>query len=229
MAGRNPVRKTCPLLGLWYTSFVHANFRDHEIIRAAASKGAGLLRAAELGVQPWSMTRMTESGVIERVVPGVYVGMQCERHPLIEVAAWTLRYPAAVACLLTAAAYHELTDAFTRGAWFFVPKGSSVPRSRTASLHVVQVAPSLIDPKCDEENGITRLIVHGVEMRLTGPDRTVLDMWKYPRRVSSEHALRALHLRSHSSDFELPRFARLGHHLGVWKRIEPVVQGMMVR
>lgn len=201
---------------------------DHEAIRVAANASDRLLRAEDLGVRPWAMTRMVEAGVVERVVAGVYVGATCDGHPLIEAAAWTLRYPAAVACLLTAATYHQLADAFARGTRLFVPKGSTVPRSRTAPLEIVQVAPRFIDPEQDEENGITRLLVHGVDLRLTDPDRTVLDLWKYPRRVASEHALTALRRRFQSPDFELSRFARLGRHLGMWRRIEPVLQGMMV-
>lgn len=213
----------------WYTGFVTTQPSEHDAIRAAATASDRLLCAEDLGVQPWAMTRMLEAGVLDRVVAGVYVGATGERHPLIEAAAWTLRYPSAVACLLTAATFHQLTDAFAGGTWLFVPKGSTVPRSRTAPIESVQVAPRFIDPASDEDNGVSTLVVHGVEMRVTDPDRTVLDLWKYPRRVSSEHALIALRRRVETPQFELPRFARLGRHLGVWRRVEPVLQGMMVR
>jgi hypothetical protein len=227
--GSSRAHKTCIVMATWYTSLVSAEHSDHDAIRVAATASDRLLRAESVGVQPWAMTRMVEAGVIERVVAGVYVAATCDRHPLIEAAAWTLRHPSAVVCLLTTANQYQLTDAFTRGTWLFAPKGSTVPRSRTAPLEVVQVAPRLIDPEQDEENGITRLLVHGVDLRLTNADRTVLDLWKYPRRVPSEHALTALRRRVKSPDFELPRFARLGRHLGMWRRIEPVLQGMMIR
>ncbi len=216
-------------MAAWYTRLVPTDPSDHEAIRVAANASERLLRAEDLGVQPWAMTRLVEAGVLDRVIAGVYVGAHHDRQPLIEAAAWTLRYPAAVACLLTAATYHQLTDAFARGTWLFVPKGSTVPRSRTAPLEIIQVAPRFIDPEQDKANGVVRLPVHGVDLRLTDPDRTVLDLWKYPKRVASEHALTALRRRVQSPDFELPRFARLGRRLGTWRRIEPVVQGMMVR
>jgi hypothetical protein len=201
---------------------------DHAAVRAASASDR-LLRAEDLGVMPWAMARMHEAGVVDRVISGVYLGASCARHPLVEAAAWTLRYPDAVVGLLTAASAHQLTDAFARGTWLLVPKGGTVPRSRTAALEVVQVAPRFIDPAGGVELGISTLEVHGVGLRLTDPDRTVLDLWKYPRRVAAEHALTALRRRVLSADFVLPRFARLGRHLGVWGRIEPVVQGMMAR
>ena len=134
-----------------------------------------------------------------------------------------------MACLLTAAVHHGLTDAFTRGTWLFVPKGTTVPRSRNIALNVVQTAPRFIDRDLDEENGILHLEVHGVTLRLTNPDRTVLDLWKYPRRVASEHALTALRRRVDAPDFRRPVFARLGRRIGAWSRVEQVVLGMMVR
>jgi hypothetical protein len=175
------------------------------------------------------MARMEKEGILHRVVPGVYVGARHKRHPLIEPAAWTLRHPKAVACLLTAAVYHDLTDAFARGTWLFIPKGASPPRSRVATLNVVQTAPRLIDPKQDRNNGIVKLPVHGVELRLTGPDRTTLDLWRYPRKVSHEYALDALRRRTRASDFHMPSFARLARRLRIWWRLEPIVQGLILR
>jgi hypothetical protein len=175
------------------------------------------------------MARMEKEGVLYRVVPGIYIGAHHERHALVEAAAWALRHPSAVACLLTAAVYHDLTDAFARGTWLFVPKGTSVPRSRVATLHVVQTAARFVDPKQDRQNGIVTLPVHGVDLRITGPDRTTLDLWRYPRKVPREYALEALKRRARARDFHIPPFARLAGRLGIWGRIEPVIQGLTLR
>lgn len=214
---------------MWYTSFVdHEPTSISDTIRAAAASDR-LLRAEDLDVPAWSMSRLADEGVVDRVVPGVYVGASCPKHGLIEAAGWTLRYPSAVACLLTAAVHHGLVDAFSRGTWLFVPKGTTVPRIRNLALNIVQITPRFIDPEQDGENGILSLEVHGVRLRLTNPDRTVIDLWKYPRRISSEHALTALRRRLDAPDFPLPAFARLGRRLGAWLRLERVVQGMIVR
>ncbi len=200
----------------------------HEAIRQVAKTSKELLQAKSLGVPAPAMARMANEGVLERVVTGVYIGANHERHPLIESAGWSLRYPRMVAALLTAAAYHELTDAFARGAWLFVPKGTSVPRSRVAPLHVVQIAPRWIDPEHELNLGIETLEVHGVKLRITGPDRTALDLWRYPRRIPAEHALEALRRRVRGGGFHLPGFARLAKRLGVWTQLESLIQGMML-
>lgn len=159
----------------------------------------------------------------------MYIGAQHRLHPLAEAAAWTLRSPRAVACLLTAAVYEGLTDAFERGTWLFVPKGSSPPRSRTHAVHVIQTNERFIVRVHDQDNGIVTVQVHGVDVRITGPDRTVLDLFRYPRHVSSEHALEALRRRVSAPDFKIPAFARLARRLEIHGKVEPLLQGLVLR
>jgi hypothetical protein len=200
-----------------------------EAIRVAAATSDRFLRAADLDVPASAFAQAEHAGVIDRIVPGVYLGPGWPRQTLTDAAAWTLRHPNAVACLITAAVHHQLTDAFERGTWLLVPQGSSPPRSRASAVHVVQVAPWLVAPEDDEVNGIVRMNAHGVTVRVTGPDRTVLDLWRYPQLISGEHALVALRRRASTRGFNVPSFARLARRLGVWSKVEQVLQGMMVR
>lgn len=202
---------------------------EHDTIRLEAARHDRLFRAADVHVQSYAMSRMHRAGVIERIIPGVYVGAVHDQHPLIEVAAWTLRHPSAVACLFTAALHHRLVDAFARGAWLYVEKGASLPRSRVAPVHAIQTVAKYIHPSHDDANDIRAVVVHGVRVRITGPDRTTLDLWRYPGRIAAEYALEALRRRVGAEDFDLPVFARLARRLDVWSRVEPVVQGLVLR
>lgn len=193
-----------------------------------AARTDRLLTALGLGVSPAALVRGEAEGTLERVVPGVYLGPAHRRSVLTEGAGWTLRHPKAVIGLLTAALYHDLTNAFPRGTWLLVPKGASPPRSETTPVEVVQVSPALVDPEHDEDNGILTVELHDIRIRVTGPDRTVLDLWRYRRRISAEFALEALRRRVRAKDFHLPAFARLARRLGGWERLEPVVQGILL-
>lgn len=200
-----------------------------EAIRVAATASNRLVRAADIDVPAYALAQAERAGIIDRVAPGIYLGPGWPRLALTEAAAWTLRHPDAVAGLLTAAVLHGLTDAFEGGTWLLVPVGTSPPRSRTSEVRVVQVAPWLVNPADDHPNGIFRVDVHGVTVRVTGPDRTVLDLWRYSQAIAGEHALVALRRRTSAPDFTMPSFARLARRLEVWARIEPVLQGMIVR
>jgi predicted transcriptional regulator of viral defense system len=201
----------------------------HDNIRLAVADSNRLVTASDLGVSHDAMARMRDAGVLERIIPGVYVGAHHAQHPLIDVAGWTMGHPAVVGCLFTTAVYHDLTDAFARGTWLFIPKGNTVLRSRVVSVHPIQVVPWIIDPQDDAENGIVTVPVHGVNIRITDPDRTTVDLWRYPHHVTSEHALQALQRCVRRPGFHLPAFARLAQRLQVWSRIEPVLQGMVMR
>lgn len=163
------------------------------------------------------------------MVTGVYLGADQAVHPLAEAAAWGLKYPEAVAALLTAARFHDLTDAFEGGVWLYVPAGKSRPRSRVTRVRVVQLVPRLIEREFDDLNGIHAMEVHGVSLRLTGPDRTTLDLWRHSRHISREYAVDALRRRVEAEDFNLPVFARLARRLGVWRRVEPMLSGLVLR
>ena len=205
------------------------------IIRAAAapsprdkpaSERAPLLTARGLGVPGTALASAEKQGILERVVPGVYIGSTEERSDLTEAAGWTQRHPDVVIGLLTAAAYHGLVDAYPGGTWMFVPKGGSPPRSRTSPVTAIQTA-KFIETERDGQHGIVRLRRHRVNLRITSPDRTTLDLWRYPRKVSREHAKAALQRRVRADDFDLPQFRRLAEYLGIWKKIELLVEGLV--
>jgi hypothetical protein len=94
---------------------------------------------------------------------------------------------------------------------------------------VIRVHERFIDPEHDDDNGIITLRVHDVDLRITGPDRTVIDLFRYSRHISSEYALEALRQRSRSRDFRIPTFARLARRLHTWNRLEPLIQGLALR
>lgn len=206
-----------------------ADFPTSAAAIRAYSDDDRLLTAANLGVPSDAMSRMHRRGVLDRVIPGVYVGARHKQHALIEVAAWTLRHPHAVACLLTAATFYDLTDAFAGGTWLYVAKGESPPRSTVVPVHVVQTTARYIAPGHDKRNGIAQECAHGTAVRITGPDRTTLDLWRFPRRIAGEHAIEALRRRVRADDFHLPAFARLASRLGVWSKLEKIVQGLALR
>lgn len=187
------------------------------------------MRATDIGLPTDALAYAERRGILRQVIRGVYLGATHVEHPLLDLAAWTLRHPSAVGGLLTAAVYHDLTNAFADGTWLFIPQGKSPPRSRIEPLHVVQTSGRWILPQFDDLNGISRLQVHGVEVRLTSRERTTLDLWRYPRHISAEHAIDALRRCVREPGFRLPEFARLAKRLDAWDHVERVLQGLMLR
>lgn len=194
-----------------------------------AAESSTFLTAEGLEVPPSTLSSLTRQGVLARLAPGVYLGAHHRQHPLAEAAAWASRRPWLVACLHTAAAFHGLNDAFPRGVWFFYPAGKNPPRSRITPIHTIRSASELLTTEPDGAQDITTRDVHGIQLAVTGPDRTTIDLWRYPRHVAYEHAERALRERLTQDGFNRRRFASLAKRLGAWERLAPALQGMMNR
>jgi hypothetical protein len=198
------------------------------IREAALDDDSPLLTAESLGVHPAALARAAREGTLLRLVPGVYISPDAELHALTEAAAWSVRFPAAVACCLTAAVHHDLTTAFERGTWLSVPSKTTLPRSSVFPVNAVHDPPEFLDAN-DPANGIDVLELHGVLVKFSGADRTVVDLWRHHRRISYEHAVEALRRRRQAEDFRLPVFVVLAERLGVWPRLGPILEGMMLR
>lgn len=182
----------------------------HDTILTAACTGS-LLTAEAQGVSHWALVALEREGVLERILPGVYIGSNQPKQ-LVEEAAITLKNPTVVIGGLTAAVLYGLVDAFARGTWVLVPKG--VPVVRSGLIRVVRA--THLDPKLDDVNGITSTTVHGVTVRMTNPDRTVIDLFRLQRRISYEHVYVALRRHVWSKLFDEVEFTRLCKQLGAW-------------
>ncbi|MBL4849191.1 MAG: type IV toxin-antitoxin system AbiEi family antitoxin domain-containing protein [Planctomycetes bacterium] len=190
-------------------------------VREVASTGV-MFRAGDIEVPSAVLGRLVASGELRRVDRGVYVGAGVELHPLWKAAGFCLRFPRAVVCLLTALDYYDLTTVSADGTWVMMPRRQNSPRARRSQLHVLRVQQKFLDPAL----GIDELSVHGVSVSITSPVRTVVDCWRYSRRVpfgTAYDALKGLKAAPHWNGRELFRLAR---SLGVWRKMRPYVEAL---
>ena len=190
-------------------------------LRAIASAGT-MFRARDVGVPSAILGRLVAKGELRRVDRGVYVAAHAELHPLWKEAGVCLRFPRGVVCLLTALNYYDLTTVWADGTWIMLPRNVNSPRSVRSQLHVLRVLQNLLDPRL----GIDELSVHDVAVQITSPVRTVVDCWRYSRRVpfgTAHDALRELRTTPHWNGRELFRLAR---SLGVWRKMRPYVEAL---
>lgn len=190
-----------------------------ERARSAARRGF-LLESLDVDVPTSILSRLASLGELNRVRRGVYLGAGIEPHPLAEAAAVAKKTPRAVVGLLTALEFYGLTTAWPDGIWVLAPRSQNVPRGER--LHVVRVGRNLLEPRL----GIDDLVIHGVHVRITSPTRTVLDCWKYTRRVSPTIALEALQELRASEHWDGRALVRLARRLSLWTRLRPYVEAI---
>ena len=149
----------------------------------------GVLRPRDLTKHRVSRTalgRMQARGEIERLGRGLYAlpGTGATLHQsLVEVAK---RVPKAVACLLTALRFHELTTQAPFEVWIALPREAWKPRLEYPKLRVLRFSGKSMTA------GIETRVIQGVKVRVFNPAKTVADCFKYRNKFGLDVALEAL-------------------------------------
>ena len=158
-----------------------------QVLELARAKGVVRARdLAPLGIARAVLTRLVEQGALVRVGRGLYIRPDAEvtaYHSLVQV---TARVPGCVVNLLSALAFHELTDELPAAVWIAVRQGSQAPRLDSPGLEVTWTAPRFL------EVGVSRHRIEGIDVAITDAARTVVDCFKFRSRVGLDVAIAAL-------------------------------------
>lgn len=149
----------------------------------------GLLRARDLrdhGITRGRLPAMVRRGEVERVGRGLYRLPEAPIHELETVAAVSKQVPGAVICLLTALHIHALGTQAPRDVWIALGGKARVPKAAGLRVRVVRFAPQLLRYAIETRD------VLGVPIKVTSPARTVVDCFRYRKKVGLDVALEAL-------------------------------------
>lgn len=149
----------------------------------------GMMRLADLraaGVTAATMRRMQDAGEVVKLARGLYqapdAGYTTE-HSLAEA---TLRVPNGVICLVSALAYHGLTDQLPSKVWMAIGHKDWSPSASVPPLRIVRFADHLL------EDGVETFTVEGVEVRIFDVAKTIADSFRHRRSVGLAVALEGL-------------------------------------
>jgi predicted transcriptional regulator of viral defense system len=174
-------------------------FRDH----------GGILRtkeALELGIHRRTLYRLRDEGMLERISWGVYRLASLPDLGNPDLIAVVLRIPRAVVCLVSALAYHEMTSEIPHEVHIALPRGTKEPRLDHPPIRVFR----LTGPALSE--GIERVKIDGVVMRIYSPEKTVADCFRFRNKMGIDVAVEALKYaiqQKRISPANLLRYARI--------------------
>ena len=194
-------------------------------------KELGIVRSSELtqaGVTATTVSRMKNKGLILRLGRGLYQlpGSSIDvNHSLAEAAKLM---PKGVVCLVTALAFHELTDSMPSRVWMAIGPKDRKPNTDHPPLQVVRFRDKML------RSGVDEHLIDGVRVRIYNPAKTVVDLFRYRQRagrryqkspglnLALEGLREALRLRK-ATPSEIARYAADG---GVWKVVRPYLEAM---
>jgi predicted transcriptional regulator of viral defense system len=160
-----------------------------EKARAVFVREGGTLRMSEalrLGLSRRALYTMLDEGVVERVSRGVY---RLADLPLLgnpDLVTVALRVPKGVICLISAAAYHDLTTQIPHRVDVALERGAETPRIDFPPVRVYRFS------KKPFREGIEVHELDGVKVRIYSPEKTVADCFKYRNKIGMDVALETL-------------------------------------
>jgi predicted transcriptional regulator of viral defense system len=152
-------------------------------------KPKGVFRPRDLELQGVSRHRvrgMLQREEIERVARGLY--RCCEAAPgddlSLQVAA--RRVPAGIVCLLSALRHHEIGTQDPPQVWLAIDRKARKPVPGGVPLRIVRFSGR------SASVGVVRVRVGDAHVRMTDVPRTIVDCFRYRRKVGIDVAIEAL-------------------------------------
>lgn len=149
----------------------------------------GMVRPRDLeslGIQRMVISRLVEQGELVRRSRGIYTLPDYEPTEHTHLAEVALRIPKAAICLLSALRFHEMTTQNPFQIWIMMDKASRKPRLEYPPLRIVRASGQALTA------GLEVHRIEGVKVSITNPAKTVVDCFRYRRRVGLDIALEAL-------------------------------------
>ncbi len=167
--------------------------------------------ARNQGVHPRDLYRLRDEGVLVELSRGVFRQADAPTPSLPDQLAVAYRVPNAITCCVSAAAIHDLTDEIPISVQIAVPRSQRPPRIDFPPVEVFRFAAVTF------EVGVSSIeAAPGENVRVYGPERTVVDLIRLRRRLGEPLALGALRRYLRRRDSRPGRLLELARALNVF-------------
>lgn len=156
----------------------------------ALLQAQGMVRLSEFkdaGITAATISRMVHAGKVTRLVRGLYQLPDAPleaNHSLAEAAK---RVPKGVVCLVSALAYHDLTDQIPRSVWLAIGTKAWIPKEKSRpTLRFVRFTDELLT------DSVQTVLIESVPVKVFGVAKTIADCFRHRRSVGLQVALKGL-------------------------------------
>jgi len=188
---------------------------------AALLHERGIARLAEIrraGITAATVSRLVREGVVSRLGRGLYQLTDAAaegNHTLAEAAK---RVPKGVICLVSALAFHGITDQMPRRVWIAIGPKDWKPHIGYPPLRVVRFADKY---RC---NGIETHWIEGVAVPIFGVAKTIADVFRHRRSVGIDVAISALREGLRQRKTTPSEISAWAIKSGVWNALRPYLE-----
>lgn len=166
--------------------------QQHAAAIAAIVADGRLHTSAEFtsaGIHPVYLAKALADERVVQYGRGIYFGSWEQATEHVDLAAVSLSYPGGVVCLGSAAQVHNLSNEDPPEIFYAVEKAKIRRKLKVGPSVPVQ---GVYWKARDLEVGIEVRTIMGVDVRITDPARTVVDLLRYRNRLGNEPGTKAL-------------------------------------
>ena len=185
--------------------------------------GRSIMRAKELreaGISAQTIARAVETGEIERIARGVYQkrGSEIEENQILAEAA--IRVPKGVIALVSALAFHGLTDQMPRRIWIAIGASDWAPVQSYPPMRTVRFTEGYL------RQGIETHMIAGLEVPIYSVPKTLADLFRNSKLVDRSVAVEGLRAAIEQRKATPSAIAQGAKSGGAWKVMRPYLEAL---
>lgn len=187
-----------------------AFLRDHGMARLAEIRRAGITAA--------TVSRLEREGSVIRLGRGLYQladAVPRGNHSLAEAAK---RVPKGVICLVSALAFHGITDQMPRRVWIAIGPKDWKPQIDYPPLRIVRFATKFL------QEGVELHEIEGVSVPIFGVAKTIADVFRHRRSVGTDVAVPAVKEALRQRKATPSEISDWAMRSGVWNSLRPYLE-----
>lgn len=198
-----------------------ATDRDRTLKLARRRGGVAARELAEAGIHRQVLSRLVESGELERVARGLY---RVPDRPVTEhhgLAVASAAIPHGVICLLSALAFHGIGTQLPHEVWMAIERRARRPTLRHPPLRIVRPSGDAFSA------GVESHRVEGQTLRVYGVAKTLADCFKYRNKIGLDVALEALREAWRARRFTMDDLERYAAICRVQRVMRPYLEALV--
>ena len=181
------------------------------------------MRARDLkaeGIAASTIARAAQAGAIIRAARGLYQLPDTELDLESTLAEASKRVPKGVICMISALAYHQLTDQMPRMVWLAIGAKDWEPSVNYPPLRIVRFRPPYL------EYGIENHVISGIEVPIYSTSKSLADAFRSRRFVDRSVAIECLRNAIEERKATPAEIAQVAKDCGAWKQMRPYLEAM---
>lgn len=182
-----------------------------------------LMRARDLreeGIAASTIARAVRAGTVIRAARGLYQLPDSELDLETTLAEASKRVPRGVICMISALAFHQLTDQMPRKVWMAIGARDWEPSVEYPPLRIVRFRPPYL------EYGIEKHVISGVHVPVYSIAKSLADAFRSRRFVDRAVAIECLRNAVEERKATPAEFARAARDCGAWKQMQPYLEAI---